>query len=46
MVVRNDKLIKISEMASLHGVSRQTLILYDKSDDYETCFRTMPFFVQ
>ena len=24
-------LIKISEMASLHGVSRQTLILYDKN---------------
>lgn len=29
--MRNDKLIKISEMASLHGVSRQTLILYDKN---------------
>ncbi|WP_282741536.1 MerR family transcriptional regulator [Olsenella uli] len=27
----SSKLIKISEMASMHGVSRQTLILYDKN---------------
>lgn len=29
--MEGDKLIKISEMASLHGVTRQTLILYDKN---------------
>lgn len=29
--MRTKDLIKISEMASLHGVSRQTLILYDKN---------------
>ncbi len=29
--MRKAGLIKISEMASLHGVSRQTLILYDKN---------------
>ena len=29
--MRDKGLIKISEMASLHGVSRQTLILYDKN---------------
>ena len=27
-----DGLVKISEMASLHGISRQALILYDKND--------------
>lgn len=30
--MREEGLIKISEMASLHGISRQALILYDKSD--------------
>lgn len=29
--MKNSGLIKISEMAALHGVSRQTLILYDKN---------------
>lgn len=29
--MNNESLIKISEMASLHGVSRQTLILYDRN---------------
>ena len=29
--MRDNDLIKISEMAALHGVSRQTLILYDKN---------------
>lgn len=29
--MNTDNLIKISDMASLHGVSRQTLILYDKN---------------
>lgn len=29
--MRETDLIKISEMASLHGISRQTLILYDKN---------------
>ncbi|MDO4538140.1 MAG: MerR family transcriptional regulator [Coriobacteriales bacterium] len=29
--MRDAGLIKISEMASLHGISRQTLILYDKN---------------
>lgn len=29
--MRESDLIKISEMAALHGVSRQTLILYDKN---------------
>ena len=29
--MRESGLIKISEMASLHGISRQTLILYDKN---------------
>lgn len=30
-VPHDDSLIKISEMAALHGISRQTLILYDKN---------------
>lgn len=29
--METDKLIKISEMAVLHGITRQTLILYDKN---------------
>ncbi|MBQ3283963.1 MAG: MerR family transcriptional regulator [Atopobiaceae bacterium] len=30
--MREEGLIKISEMAALHGISRQALILYDKND--------------
>ena len=29
--MEGDDLIRVSEMAALHGVSRQTLILYDRN---------------